>query len=185
MKLANRIAPIGSVSVFSLSDLGELFQRRMARLSNAKRIRVISTELPDFLLVFALSVKSGASVAITLSYLAHRTGGQIGKQLKDVLTSTDLGASLVEELREITRRLPSLRLEEMTQTLISNLEFGAAISDSLLEQSKSCSEEQARSLAKRAASNETKMLIPTIFLILPITVLFAIFPSLAMLTEAI
>jgi tight adherence protein C len=38
-----------------------------------------------------------------------------------------------------------------------------------------------RELIRRAGQNETKMLVPTIFLILPVTVLFAIFPSILVL----
>lgn len=185
MKLADRITPEAAIPTFTFADIGALLRRRRLRFTHAKRIKTLASELPDFLLVFALAVKSGASVALTLSYLKDRCRGQISKELTELVTAIDLGASLVEELQSIAQRLPSPRIEEFTQTLISNLEFGAAISESLLEQSKSSSEELARNLAKQAASNETKMLIPTIFLILPITVLFAMFPSLAMLTEAI
>ncbi len=73
----------------------------------------------------------------------------------------------------------------MVQTLISNLETGASVSGSLFDQSASIRELNDRRLMKQAARNETKMLVPTIFLILPVTILFAIFPSLAMLTNAI
>lgn len=185
MKLADRITFETAIPTSTFEDIGELIRRRLTRITHSKRIKTVSSELPDFLLVFALAVKSGASVTQTLIYLKDKCRGQISKELSELVTVVDLGASLVEELRGISQRLPSPRIEEFTQTLISNLEFGAAISDALLEQSKSTSEELTRNLAKQAASNETKMLIPTIFLILPITVLFAIFPSLAMLSEAI
>jgi tight adherence protein C len=36
-------------------------------------------------------------------------------------------------------------------------------------------------MLKLSARNETRMLIPLVFLILPVTILFAIFPSLEML----
>jgi tight adherence protein C len=37
-------------------------------------------------------------------------------------------------------------------------------------------------IAKKAGQNETRMLVPLIFLILPVTVLFAVYPSLQVLS---
>jgi tight adherence protein C len=46
-------------------------------------------------------------------------------------------------------------------------------------------QEQGRRLLKQAGSSETKMLIPTVFLILPVTVLFAVFPSVLVLQRSL
>jgi tight adherence protein C len=51
----------------------------------------------------------------------------------------------------------------------------------LSEQGVSVREEIKSRLLKQAGRNETRMLIPLVFLILPITVLFAIYPSLELL----
>jgi tight adherence protein C len=51
----------------------------------------------------------------------------------------------------------------------------------LSEQGVSVREEIKSRLLKQAGKNETRMLIPLVFLILPITVLFAIYPSLELL----
>ncbi|CAB4634191.1 unannotated protein [freshwater metagenome] len=51
----------------------------------------------------------------------------------------------------------------------------------LTEQGVSVREEIKSRLLKQAGKNETRMLIPLVFLILPITVLFAIYPSLELL----
>ena len=42
-------------------------------------------------------------------------------------------------------------------------------------------EEIKNRLLEQAGKNETRMLIPLVFLILPVTVLFAIYPSLELL----
>jgi tight adherence protein C len=41
--------------------------------------------------------------------------------------------------------------------------------------------DQRNDLLKQVGRNETKMLIPLVFLILPVTVLFAVYPSLQLL----
>jgi tight adherence protein C len=45
-------------------------------------------------------------------------------------------------------------------------------------------QEQGRALLRQAGSSETKMLIPTVFVILPVTVLFAVFPSVLVLQQS-
>jgi tight adherence protein C len=49
------------------------------------------------------------------------------------------------------------------------------------EQAASARSEIRNELLTQAGRNETRMLIPLVFLILPITVLFAIYPSLQLL----
>jgi tight adherence protein C len=51
----------------------------------------------------------------------------------------------------------------------------------LSEQALSVREEIKSRLLRQAGRNETRMLIPLVFLILPVTVLFAIYPSLELL----
>jgi tight adherence protein C len=51
----------------------------------------------------------------------------------------------------------------------------------LSEQALSVRDEIKSRLLRQAGRNETRMLIPLVFLILPVTVLFAIYPSLELL----
>jgi tight adherence protein C len=61
------------------------------------------------------------------------------------------------------------------------LDRGTPLAQMLSEQGMSVREEIKSKLLKQAGRNETRMLIPLVFLILPITVLFAIYPSLELL----
>jgi tight adherence protein C len=60
---------------------------------------------------------------------------------------------------------------------------GAPVSEQLLAHSRAARSQIQRNLMKQAGANETKMLIPVIFLILPVTVLFAVFPSISLLSQ--
>lgn len=185
MRLVERLPLQWEASRLGFKELRLQIMRRGAQLANKKVIRKVENELADFLLIFSLAVKSGASVSATIEYLALSSSGAISIEIQRIVADMEYGANLIRELVDLASRLPSPRIEEMVQTLVANLELGVAISDSLFEQSKSASEDFAQRLAKKAASNETRMLVPTIFLILPVTVLFAIFPSLVMLTSNI
>ena len=50
------------------------------------------------------------------------------------------------------------------------------------EQAETVRQAISSDLMKQAGKNETRMLIPLVFLILPVTVLFAIYPSLQLLS---
>jgi tight adherence protein C len=77
--------------------------------------------------------------------------------------------------------MPIEELAELCQKLRVSIERGTPIAHQISNLSDSIQQRVMRELIRRAGQNETKMLIPTIFLILPVTVLFAIFPSLLLL----
>jgi tight adherence protein C len=93
----------------------------------------------------------------------------------------DLGADLIEELSELAVRLPIEELSELCQKLRVAIERGTPIAHQISNLADSIQQQVMRDLIRRAGQNETKMLVPTIFLILPVTVLFAIFPSILVL----
>ncbi len=186
MQLANRvIAQDLGTPTFSLDAAKVSLERTIAKNWRQEQIKAIEAQLPDFLFLFSIAIRNGLSPMSAWLYLAERTSGELASNLQNISTNLDLGADFSEELDNFAKHFPSQAIESMVQTLISNLETGASVSGSLFDQSASIRELNDRRLMKQAARNETKMLVPTIFLILPVTILFAIFPSLAMLTNAI
>ena len=91
---------------------------------------------------------------------------------------------LVEELGELAKRIPLSELEEFCQKLQVSIERGTPVAHQISQLSESIQQQVIKNLIRRAGQNETKMLIPTVFLILPVTVLFAIFPSLLVLNSS-
>ena len=65
--------------------------------------------------------------------------------------------------------------------MILSLVRGTALAKMLEDQSQSVRAEIKNQLLRQAGKNETRMLVPLVFLILPVTVLFAIYPSLKLL----
>jgi tight adherence protein C len=140
-----------------------------------------SLELPEFLRVFALLLSNGMPIGVAISWLAPKLSGRLGDGLSTISANLELGADLVSELRKLDREFANPAMTEFCQKLISSLERGSQVSGQITQLARSLSQELGRNLTKRAGSNETKMLIPTIFLILPVTVLFAVFPSVLVL----
>ncbi len=138
-------------------------------------------ELPDILDLLAVSLSAGESLFNSLERVAPRVSGLVGRQLQLALQALQLGSSLATEMDRISERLPQRQLVEFCAKVNLSLKRGTPLADLLREQASSARAEIRNQLLKQAGKNETKMLIPLVFLILPVTVLFAIYPSLQML----
>jgi tight adherence protein C len=157
----------------SLQNLRVRFTRRSFTQEHLQFAAVTS--------VFALLLENGLPVSVAIRWLQPRLSGFWLEQFGLVVAKLDLGADLVEELGELAKRVPLAELNEFCQKLQISIERGTPSAHQVSHLSESIQHQVIRNLIRRAGQNETKMLIPTIFLILPVTVLFAIFPSLLVL----
>lgn len=140
--------------------------------------------LPDVTGVIGLLLSAGLPVSVAISWLALRTNGEVGRLLRDLTANMELGADLLAELDELSH-FGDPGLTELAEKLKLMVERGAGVSAQVFELAGSLRAALYRELLAKAGSNETKMLIPTVFLILPVTVLFALFPSLVVLQQSI
>jgi tight adherence protein C len=108
----------------------------------------------------------------------------LGSELTFTLQAIELGGDLESELIDLSRRVPHRQVSEFCSKLNLALRRGTPLTKVLAEQAESVRGEILNQLTKQAGKNETRMLIPLVFLILPVTVLFAIYPSLKLLNIA-
>lgn len=153
------------------------FQANLARRSFAQEHLLLASVTN----AFGLLLENGLPVSVAIRWLQPRLSGEWREQFGFLVANLDLGADLVEELVELAKRIPLTELNEFCQKLQMAIERGTPSAHQISQLSESIQDQVIRNLIKRAGQNETRMLIPTIFLILPITVLFAIFPSLLVL----
>jgi tight adherence protein C len=146
--------------------------------------RLFSEEAKQFADVtqaFGLLVENGLPVSVAIRWLEPRLSGGWQQNFRFLIDNLDLGADLIAELQALSERMPLAEVIEFTQKLQISIERGTPSAHQISQLSHSIQQQVLRGLIKRAGENETKMLVPTIFLILPVTVLFAVFPSLAVL----
>jgi tight adherence protein C len=105
----------------------------------------------------------------------------MGRELARVLRAVEFGAAFGEEIKKLSELLPHPQVSEFVSKVSVSLERGTPLAQMLSEQGMSVREEIKSRLLRQAGRNETRMLIPLVFLILPITVLFAVYPSLELL----
>lgn len=166
---------------FGLSSLAVLESRVRVALSSGRKMQSTLFELPDILDLLAVALSAGDGLYAALKRVIPRGHGLVAKQLQEALDSLDLGSSLEEEMMTLAERLPHRQVAEFAGKVTLALQRGSPLAQLLRAQSASARAEIQVQLLKRAGSNETKMMVPLVFLILPITVLFAIYPSLQLL----
>lgn len=138
-------------------------------------------QFADVTQVFGLLLENGLPVSVAIRWLEPRLSGVWRENFRFLIANIDLGADLIAELQALSERMPMPEVIEFTQKLHISIERGTPAAHQISQLSDSIRQQVLRGLIKRAGQNETKMLVPTVFLILPVTVLFAIFPSLAVL----
>lgn len=153
---------------------------KMRQKPSKKNARVLY-ELPDLINLLAVGVSSGESLYSSLTFVTNRASGLVAEELRISMKALDLGSSLDRELQGLALRLPQTQLMEFCNKLVISQKRGTSLSHLLTEQAKSIRSEIQIQRIKQAGKNETRMMIPLVFLILPVTVLFAIFPSLSLL----
>jgi tight adherence protein C len=111
-----------------------------------------------------------------------RASGVLPDALKGVLASLELGSALDQELKWLAKTLPQRQVIEFSNKLSSSLRRGTPLVQMLTSLAESTRAELRNAQLKQAGRNETRMLIPLVFLILPVTVLFAIYPSIQLIS---
>lgn len=183
MALSSRILDIHRPTPKRRSvDLESLMGRLFSNGSDRKQV---DYELPDFAQALGLLLGNGLPVNVALGWLAPRSQGLVGSAFEQINHDLELGADLVQELERLGRDIPNQQLVELCEKLSVAIVRGAPVSTQVIAHAGAARALLHRQLLKQAGSNETKMLVPVIFLILPVTVLFAIFPSMLVLAEQI
>lgn len=168
------LPPILGVSAAALYDM---------RLSRAARVRVarIEEETPTVLEFLALCLSAGEGVLDALRRVGDAGSGELAGELQGVVVATGTGSPLGESLARLGTRLGIPALTRSLDQLVAALDRGAPLAHVLQAQAQDAREDAKRTLIEQAGRKEIYMLVPLVFLILPLSVLFAVFPGIFML----
>jgi tight adherence protein C len=135
-------------------------------------------ELPVLCELLSLCLTAGEGFADALERVSARGTGPLALELRASIRSSTLGVPLATALTALARRLDISALTRTIDSIVGGLERGTPLAAVLRTQSSEARAEAARRLQEQASSREVAMLVPLIFLILPVTIAFAIFPGL-------
>jgi tight adherence protein C len=172
------VNPAVAVVLVAVVTTGGLLtpEQLLARRARARLVRMAS-ELPTVLEFLTLSLSAGESLLDALRRVARTGSGEVAREFGRVLARVGTGVALPDAL---TSSATSIGLPSFTRTvdqLVGALDRGTPLTGVLRAQAQDCREDAKRALLETAGKKEVAMLVPLVFLILPVTIAFAIFPA--------
>ncbi|MGV8912975.1 MAG: type II secretion system F family protein [Rhodoglobus sp.] len=165
---------VGGVAGITARDY--LLQR-----SAKSRIRRLTAELPVVLEFLALSLSAGEGILDAVRRVSQVSGGELSRELARVVSSVNTGLPFGETLGVLARELELPPFTRCVDQILGALDRGTPLSEVLQAQAQDAREDSKRELLELAGKKEVAMLFPLVFLILPITIAFAIFPGIFVL----
>jgi tight adherence protein C len=151
----------------------------LTRAANA-RIGRIAEELPNALEFLALCLAAGEGLREAIARVSE-AGGAFAHELGRVTLAARTGASFADALAASAARLDLPEWTRAVEHLAAALERGAPLAAVLETQAEDARDGARRGLLEKAGRKEILMLLPLVFVILPLSVLFAVFPGVVML----
>ncbi len=152
--------------------LGVRIKHRQAR---------ILAEFPALAELMALVVGAGESAGSALDRVARASRGELSREFTSVLAQTRTGIPLVEALSSFSERLNVPALSRFVDGISVAVNRGTPLADVLRAQAQDVRDVAKRDLMEMAGRKEIAMMVPLVFGVLPLTVVFAVFPGLALL----
>ncbi|WP_328996436.1 type II secretion system F family protein [Kribbella sp. NBC_01245] len=170
--------PLGLIIFCAVAGvLGVLSRDTYLTSQVRRRERRLLAELPTVAEMLALAVAAGEGPAAALDRVARSSRGELAQELQRVLAETRAGESLVRALDALADRTGLVALSRFADGLAVALERGTPLADVLRAQAGDIREANRRELIENGARREVAMMVPVVFLVLPVTVVFAFFPG--------
>ncbi|HEY9350264.1 MAG TPA: type II secretion system F family protein [Acidothermales bacterium] len=157
------------------------------RLTKAVRDREqrMLAEFPTIADLLALSVAAGEGPVGALDRVARVGHGELVRELRRALSDARTGTGFVQALDRVAERTSLAALARFVDGVAVAVERGTPLADVLRAQAADVREARKRSLLEIGGRKEIAMMVPVIFLVLPITVLFALYPGLVQISSVV
>jgi tight adherence protein C len=150
--------------------------RALTRAVAKRRARILA-EFPTVAELLALSVAAGEGPVGALERVSRSCSGVLGRELGRTLADARAGAALVDALGRLADRAAVPVLRRFVDGIVVAVERGSPLAEVLRAQAVDVREAGRRELIETAARREVAMMIPVVFLVLPVSVVFALFPG--------
>lgn len=155
-------------------------EQRLA-LTARRRVARIEDELPTVLEFLALCLAAGEGLRDALRRVGDVGSGVLTAELRGAVLASGTGSNLSDALVHVAGTADVPALSRAVEHLVAAMDRGAPLAHVLQEQAVDAREDAKRRLIEAAGRKEILMLLPLVFLILPLSVLFAVFPGIVML----
>jgi len=160
---------------------GALLRDWVLQRAQVARLARMKSELPTILEFLTLSLSAGEGILDSLRRVSRTSTGELSREFAGVVAEVHTGVPLAAALQSLSGRLELPEVTRFVDQITGALDRGSPLAEVLQAQAQDAREQSKRGLLEVAGKKEVAMLVPLVFLILPMTVLFAIFPGLVVL----
>lgn len=165
-----------ATTLFSVVAIGSYLMKGDERRKKIE-LEIFDSELPALMQLMTILISSGVSPTRTIDVITHRPHSLSSKKLRDVIDQVEQGVSIIDALDGLAAKYDSLILRRFTTGLVLGIERGSSLSPVLIAQVKDARNFRKNRILQRAGRAEIALMIPVVFLILPISIIFALWPS--------
>jgi tight adherence protein C len=170
---------LAAVAVLASAIGGFIFRDYWLGLQIRRRESRMMAEFPSLAELMALAVSAGESATGALDRVCRSAKGELTKEFSKVLAETRAGKPLVQALQEFSARTDLAPLVRFVDGIVVAVERGTPLADVLRAQAQDVRDTAKRDLMEAAGKKEIGMMVPLVFGVLPLTVVFAVFPGIA------
>ncbi|MBF4993643.1 type II secretion system F family protein [Arthrobacter gandavensis] len=175
------VPAVGTLSL-ATGVLGYLLRDYLLTRQVRKREALMLAEFPSLAEMMALAVGAGESAGGALERVTRVSGGELSREFGRALAETRSGIPLLAALGNISKRTQLAPLSRFVDGMSVAIERGTPLADVLRSQAQDVRDMAKRELMEEAGKKEIAMMVPLVFGVLPLTVLFAVFPGLSLLS---
>lgn len=156
---------------------GVLARDRWLTRDVREREQRMIAEFPTIAELLALAVTAGEGPLGALDRVTRISSGELARELQRAMDDVRAGATLTQALDAVAARTSLPTLARFVDGIVIAVERGTPLADVLRAQAVDVREAGKRALLEAGGRKEIAMMVPVVFLILPVTVLFALFPG--------
>jgi tight adherence protein C len=149
----------------------------------ARRQAQVLRELPALTDLLCLAVTAGEGPRAALERTVGRSHGELSRELAMVLADLRAGEPFTTAMERLAVRVPIPAVVRFVDGLVVATERGTPLGDVLRAQAADVREQHKRDLIEAGGRREVLMLVPVVFLELPVVILFALYPGLVSLSQ--
>ncbi|KFF58562.1 pilus assembly protein [Cryobacterium sp. MLB-32] len=160
---------------------GTLTREWLLQRAATLRLARMRSELPTVLEFLTLCLSAGEGILDSLRRVSGTSSGELPREFAGVVSEVGTGVPLAAALQSFARGIDLPEVTRLVDQITGALDRGSPLAEVLRAQAQDARDQSKRVLLEVAGKKEVAMLVPLVFLILPMTILFAIFPGLVVL----